>query len=274
MLIALAAVAASVTLLLFLAWLLQRRFIYFPVREPPPSAAALFPRGEDVHFTTEDGLTLGAWYVRPSGVSAGATVIVLGGNGGHREYRVDLVRAFAVAGFAVLMVDYRGYGDNPGDPDEAGLLADARAARAYLLTRSEVEATRLAYFGESLGAAIAVALAVEHPPAAVVLRSPFSSLEAVARVHYPFLPGRWLLRDRFPAAEQIARIAAPTLVIAGERDRIVPPEQSREVFEAAAGPKTWLLVPGADHNDLALAAGEAMLARVCAFLRDAVGRPP
>ncbi|MSP93609.1 MAG: alpha/beta hydrolase [Myxococcales bacterium] len=293
MLIAVGAIAAVVAVLVFLAWLWQRRLIYFPLREPPTSAAARFPGGEDVRYTTNDGLTLGAWFVRPAGHSTGATVIIFGGNGGHRGYRAPLVDAFAAAGYAVLMVDYRGYGENPGEPTEAGLLADARAARAYLLARPDIDPDRLVYFGESLGAAVAVALSGEHPPAALVLRSPFASLADMAQVHYPFLPASWLLRDRYPTLERIVRlgvpeagtapraptgdrtvrVAVPLLVIAGERDQIVPSEQSRQVYEAAPGPKAWVAVPDADHNDLALAAGDAILAHMFAFLRDALGPP-
>src|SRR5205807_5382312 len=133
----------------------------------------------------------------------------------------------ADAGCQVLLFDYRGYGRNPGSPSEAGLLADARAARAYLRTRSDVDERRLVYFGESLGAAVAVALAVEEPPGALVLRSPFRSLAEVGRLHYPYLPVDLMLADRYPTADRIARVQAPLLVIAAERDEIIPVEQSR-----------------------------------------------
>ena len=122
----------------------------------------------------------------------------------------------------MLLLDYRGYVGNPGSPSEDGLLADARAARAYLLSRADVDPARLVYFGESLGAAVAVALAAEHPPAALILRSPFTSLADIAAVHYPFLPAGLMLRDRYESIERIGRVRAPLLVVAGQRDRIVP----------------------------------------------------
>ena len=147
-------------------------------------------------------------------------------------------------------------------------MADARAARAYLASRDDVDPDRLIYFGESLGAAVAVALAIEHPPAALVLRSPFTSLTDIGRHHYPYLPVRPLLRDRYPAIDQIARVTAPLLVIAGERDRIVPPSHSRRLYDAAAAPKRWALIPGADHNDLALLAGEQFISDVVRFLAE------
>ena len=107
----------------------------------------------------------------------------------------------------MLLFDYRGYGDSAGSPDERGLALDARAARRYLLSRPDVDAARLVYFGESLGAAVAVELAAEHPPAALVLRSPFTSMADVGSYHYPILPVRLLLRDRYAAIDVSRRCA-------------------------------------------------------------------
>ena len=113
------------------------------------------------------------------------TLIVFNGNAGNRAYRADLARAFRGRGAAVLLFDYRGFGGNDGRPTESGLAADARAARAYLDTRNDVDHKRLVYFGESLGAAVALGLAVEHPPLALVLRSPFTSLADVGATALP-----------------------------------------------------------------------------------------
>ena len=268
----LAAVAALALALLglFLLWYHQRQLIYFPSQVVPPAAAVL-PGSEEVAFDTEDGLRLGGWFVPPVGEPRGLTVLVFNGNGGNRAHRAPLAAALARAGLAVLLFDYRGYGGNPGTPTETGLLADARAARAYLASRRDVDPGRLVYLGESLGAAVAVALAAEQPPRAMVLRSPFTSLVDVGRLHYPALPVGLLLRDRYPSLERIGRVAAPLLVVAGERDRLVPVEQSRRLYEAAAEPKRFVLIAGADHNDYALLAGDRLIAEVVHFLDDAAG---
>ena len=101
----------------------------------------------------------------------------------------------------MLLFDYRGYGGNPGSPSERGLARDVRAAHRFLVCDAgQYRATRLLYYGESLGAAVVVELATEHPPAGLVLRWPFVDLAAAGHVHYPFLPVRTLLRDRFPLA--------------------------------------------------------------------------
>ena len=159
----------------------------------------------------------------------------------------------------MLLFDYRGYGGNPGSPSEEGLALDVRAARDFLLEDADVPPERLLYFGESLGAAVVTELATEHPPAGLVLRSPFVDLAAVAAVHYPFLPARALLRDRFPVAEQLARVEVPTTVVYGSEDSIVPPGQSRAVAEAAGRLHRPGRGAGADHNDRVLLDGEPLV---------------
>ena len=253
--------AAGVLLLLLavlvgLLWEVQRRLIYLPGGVPGPAAAQL-PGAEDVALRTEDGLDLGAWYL-PGATDDGPAVLVANGNGGHRGLRAPLARRLGEAGLAVLLFDYRGYGGNPGSPSEEGLALDVRAARAFLLDAG-APADRLIYFGESLGAAVVTELATEHPPAGLVLRSPFVDLASVGSEHYPFLPVRALLRDRYPVAEQIAGVRVPTTVVYGSRDSIVPPAQSRSVAEAAPQLHALVEVPGADHNDLVLLDGDEVV---------------
>lgn len=259
----LAMVAAVVALTLL--WWFQGQLIYFPDRRFPPAAAAP-PGAQEVTFDTADGLRLHGWFVPAAGAARGATVLVFNGNGGNRAARAPLAAALARQGLAVLLFDYRGYGGNPGTPTEPGLLADARAARRYLAGRGDVDPARLVYLGESLGAAVAVALAAEQPPQALILRSPFTSLVDMGRLHYPLLPVGPLLRDRYPSVDRIGGVAAPVLVVAGERDRLIPVAQSRRLYEAAAEPKRFALIAGADHNDYALAAGDQFIREVTRFL--------
>ncbi|HEY0510084.1 MAG TPA: alpha/beta fold hydrolase, partial [Blastococcus sp.] len=189
-------------LLVGLFWAFQRSLVYLPAPGPVPAAASVLPGARDVVLTTSDGLDLGGWFL-PAGDDAPA-VLVASGNAGHRGHRAELAEALHGAGLAVLLFDYRGYGGNPGSPTERGLALDVRAARDFLIEEAAVPPERLLYLGESLGAAVVTELATEHPPAGLVLRSPFVDLAAMAGVHYPFLPARLLLRDRFPVAEQLA----------------------------------------------------------------------
>src|SRR6476620_1500961 len=248
--------------LLALLWSQQRRFIYFPSPGPVPSAATALPNGQDVVLDTDDGIRLGAWYFPvPGGAPA---VLICHGNGGDRSGRHDLAEAFNRMGLSVLLFDYRGYGGNPGRPAEDGLAADARAAQEWLAKQPGVE--QIVYFGESLGAAVAVGLAVQRPPAALVLRSPFTSLADVASVHYPWLPVGRMLLDRYPSIERIASVHVPVLVIAGDRDDIVPEQLSRRLYDAAQEPKQYVLVPGVGHNDQELSDGKQMLNEIEGFL--------
>jgi fermentation-respiration switch protein FrsA (DUF1100 family) len=246
-------------------WLLQRRMIYFPDTAVPP-AGSLLPGAQEITLRTEDGLALGAWHLAPTRADRGITILVMPGNAGSRALRAPLARRLAAKGFAVLLLDYRGYGGNPGSPSEDGLITDARAARAYLAGHG-VPAQRLIYFGESLGAAVATRLAAEQPPGGLVLRSPFTSLAAVGSRHYPLLPVRLLLRDRFPVTELISHIQVPTAVVYGSADTIVPPEHSLAVAAAAGGPVRTVEVLGADHNDAALLEGSDLVAAVLDLAR-------
>jgi fermentation-respiration switch protein FrsA (DUF1100 family) len=234
-----------------LLWGLQRRLIYLPQGAPGPVPAG----AREVALTTDDGLRLGGWFF--PGDDGAPAVLVANGNGGHRGLRAPLAEALQDAGLSVLLFDYRGYAGNAGSPSEAGLALDVRAARAFLLEK--VPAERLLYYGESLGCAVVTELATEHPPAALVLRSPFTDLAAVGSAHYPFLPVRLLLRDRYPVREEIARVDVPTTVVYGTADTIVPPDQSRAVAHAAARLHRLVAVPGADHNDLALLDGPELI---------------
>jgi fermentation-respiration switch protein FrsA (DUF1100 family) len=247
-------------------WLFQRKLIYIPMVQRVPSAESVLAGAREVTFDTEDGLTLRGWFVPAVSEPAGA-LLVFNGNAGNRSFRAPLAEALSQRGYAVMLFDYRGYGGNPGRPSERGLLADGRAARAWLESEMGLDQDRIAFFGESLGAAVALALAVERPPAALVLRSPFSSLVAIGRLHYPFLPVNLLLSDRYPSIDLIAGLEAPLLIIAGESDRIVPIEQSRELYEAAPrGRKRFVPLPGAGHNDYELLAGRRLIDETVQFL--------
>jgi len=274
-------VVVVVVVALSLVWALQRHLIYLPSSSQVPSAATVLPGARDVVLETEDGLRLGAWFVpagEPAGGAAGGpprgtAVLVANGNAGDRSARAPLARALSARGLAVLLFDYRGYGANPGSPTEQGLARDARAAQRYLVEQGGVRADRLLYLGESLGAAVVTRLATERPPAGIVLRSPFVDLASVGQVHYPFLPVRTLLKDRYPLAEQLAGVRAPVTVVYGSADSVVPPQQSRAVAEAAPTLHRAVVVAGADHNDRALLDGPELVDAV-ADLAERVDRTP
>ena len=259
-------VLVAAALVLLLLWVGQRRLIYFPFGSVPAPADVGLTHAETISFGTADGLTLGGWFV-PAAREPRVTMIVFNGNAGHRALRAPLAAALAPHGVATLLMDYRGYGGNAGSPSEEGLARDARAARAYVASRRDVDPTRIVYFGESLGTGVAVRLASEQRPFGLILRSPFPSLVDVGRYHYPLLPVAWLLRDRFDCIARIRQVGCPLLVIAGDRDSIIPLAMSERLFAASPEPKRLVTIPGADHNDDELLAGSRMIAAIVDFLR-------
>ncbi len=256
------AVVVLAVVVVALAWVFQRRLVYLPFGAPDGSAGAYLDGGRDVVLHTDDGLDLTAWWAPATGPARDRTVLVAPGNGGSRVLRVPLAQALAAEGFDVLLVEYRGYGGNPGSPTEEGLAADVGAAYRYLVEERGVAPDRLVLFGESLGGAPLTRLATERPVGALVLRSPFTSLADVGVRAYPYLPVRALLRDRFPLLEHVRSVRAPVAVVAGAADEIVPVEQSRAVADAAGA--LYVEVPGARHNDTELNSGQAVVAVVVA----------
>jgi pimeloyl-ACP methyl ester carboxylesterase len=228
---------------------LQRQLIYFPDSTPVPPAGDVIDGARDVTLHTSDGLRLAAWFVPARSASdRHLAVLVAPGNGGNRLGRVQLATELSRRGLAVLLMDYRGYGGNPGSPSEDGLARDALAA-AVALDELGYPGERTIYFGESLGSGVVAALQARRPPAGVVLRSPFTDLAAVGAHHYPWLPVRLLLRDRFEVIGPLSDSEVPTTVIYGDRDSVVPPELSARVAEEATTLVERVVIRGADHND-------------------------
>src|SRR5262249_18388676 len=222
--------------ILVLLFFLQRSLLYVPDRRRPDLAdTGLAPAMRAIEIVTADGLRLLAWY-QPSTANPGALLLYLHGNAGHIGDRGDRVRPYLDAGFGVLLVEYRGYGGNPGRPSEAGFYADARAAVDFLAQQG-VTTDRIVLYGESLGTGVAVQMAVERDCAALVLEAPYTSVGAVAQSRYWMFPVRRLVLDKFDSLSKIGRVRCPVFIMHGERDRIIPVRYGRELFQATPAPK-------------------------------------
>ena len=250
---------------------LQRQLVYLPDSRAVPPAATAVAGARDVSLTTSDGLTLGAWFVPAAPAhDLDVAVLVAPGNGGNRSDRAGLATELSGRGLAVLLLEYRGYGGNPGSPDEEGLAADADAA-VRALEELGHPLRRTVFLGESLGGGVVAALQARHRPAGVVLRSPFTELADVGAHHYPWLPVRLLLQDRFPVTAYLRESEVPVTVVYGDRDSVVPTRLSERVADEAASLFERVVVPGADHNDPVLVSGP-VAAAVARLARAVTGR--
>jgi uncharacterized protein len=233
-------------------WLLNS-LLYFPSRAiiETPDRAGLDYR--DLSFESDDGECLHGWWIGARRDPLGH-LLLCHGNAGSVGDRVLHAALLTAAGFDVLLFDYRGYGRSSGRPSEQGTYRDARAALRCVFEQPGVDPARLFYLGESLGGAVAVDLAVERPPAGLVLLSAFTGVRELGRLHYPFVPAA-LIPDAYPTVRRVRDLHVPLLVLHGDRDEIVPLSQGRAVFEAAPGPKRMHVFPGRGHNDLVPRAG-------------------
>ena len=240
----------------------ENSLLYFPVRALASSPEAHGLRADALSVPTEDGETLAGWWIRGAGRRA---LLFFHGNAGNAADRLDRARILnGRFGLDVFLVDYRGYGGSTGSPSEEGLGRDARAIYRTARERG-FAADGIVLFGESLGSAVAARLASELPAGAVILETPFLSIRAMAKEHYPWVPV-FLIRSRFDNARRVASIAAPKLFLVAERDEIVPPEHGRRLYALASAPKTLYLIPGARHNDTYTTGGEGYWRAVSEFL--------
>lgn len=254
MVVACAATASAVLLL-------QRRLIFHPDdRRPMPSLGIAGLRV--ISADAQSRLAATAWFV-PATYGL-PTVVFLHGNAGNIGDREDRMAAFARAGIGILMVEYPGYGSEPGTPSEKGLLEAGRRALDFL-DRIGVHSTHVILYGESIGTGIATRLATERQVGGLILESPYTSILDIARQLVPWLPVRLLLLDRFEQLSLIAMVHAPLLVLQGSLDRVVPPAMGQAVFATANQPKRLWTAPEAGHNDLA---GFGAIEEAIAFVRE------
>jgi fermentation-respiration switch protein FrsA (DUF1100 family) len=147
-----------------------------------------------------------------------------------------------------MIVDYRGFGKSQGHPSESGTYLDAQAAWDHLTQVRGTPDRSIIVMGESLGGAVAIDLALRHPPAALVVQSTFTKLADVAAIQYPLLPVRWLLRHHYDSIDKVGRITCPKLFIHSTDDMLIPIANGKALFNAASEPKQFLLTPGG-HNE-------------------------
>ena len=241
-------IAIIYLILIALFFYFQRLLMYFPSQNLPNPNQVQLSEMKVIQLQTSDGLTLYSWYHKAK--HNRKTIVYFHGNGGNIADRSIRVKPLLNAGMGLLMLNYRGYGDNEGKPSEKGLIKDAQSALNFLLNKENIELEKIILLGESLGTAMAIKLASENLIGAVILESPFISATEVGRRAYPFLPVKLLIKDRYDNLSKIGRIKSPILIIHGERDMIVPAKHGRTLLKNAKQPKRGVFLSDAGHNDL------------------------
>lgn len=236
-------------------WDTQRQHIFEPSALLQTDPARIGLRYEEAHIPVGQGGERGelfGWWL-PAERRDAPVILYLHGNDKNIGHGHDLDSGARLhsMGYNVLMVDYRGYGrSSVGEPSEAKVYEDAEAAWRYLMESRASPPQRTFIYGHSLGGAIAIDLAVRHPEAAgLITESTFTTMTAMAKTRYGFLPVELLLNQYFDSLGKIARLKVPVLLIHGTWDAIIPPEMSRELFDHAPQPKQLKLIEGGEHTN-------------------------
>jgi fermentation-respiration switch protein FrsA (DUF1100 family) len=246
--------------------LFEEKLIFIPTRYPGGDWNPAGLQFEDVKFSAADGTALHGWYCPVE--SPRATVLISHGNAGNITHRADEIQLWhRHLNVSVFIYDYRGYGQSRGSPNETGVYADARAAYHWLTEVRGIPARQIVLRGESIGSAVSLQLALEVAHRALIMESPFTSATEMGERMLPWLPVRWLIRNRFDNMAKITQYNGPLLVTHGTRDSIVPFEMGERVFERANDPKRFYAVRGADHNDVPFVGGSAYFQAIDDFLK-------
>lgn len=260
------AIILTLALLKVLVWWLQPRLAFAPKpdKTPPPPAFSRF------EATAEDGVRVTGW-VSPFDDSL-PVILYFCGNAGNLSDRADLLTELVKHRLGVVAFNYRGTGESEGMPSEDGLYRDAEAVLSYLTTTCSVVPARIVLWGHSIGGAVAAHLAGDHPCAGVILESTFLSAAKMSKRIIPVIPLQFFLTYRFDNQENVARLTVPLLLIHGTADQVVPPSDSKRLFELASCPKDLWLVEGAGHNDICDIAGADFYQRIADFSQQATAR--
>jgi hypothetical protein len=227
--------------------------------------------GEDIWFKVATGERVHGWFIRAQTQPAFATVLYCHGNGGNLTDVAWVAENLSKHDLNVLIFDYRGYGRSEGKlTDEWGLYADTEAAYEYLRRERGVKPEKLVLYGQSLGSTVAIDIASRQSCGALIVESGLSSASDMGAVAIPWLPRwlHWLGKNRFESTRKIAEVKCPVLVTHGTDDDVIPVDQGRKLYEAAAGPKELMIVTGGDHF-LMNSGGSKYFDRFISFIRDA-----
>ncbi len=248
--------------LLLALFVFQRNLMYHPGTPLKPLDETMIPDAQVHHLESDTGQRLQSWYLPPQ--PGKPVVVFFHGNAGTIADRDFKVAPWRDAGYGVWLTGYRGFSGNAGLPSESGLYADARTAIEKLINVG-IEPAQMVLYGESLGTGVATQMAFERaaagtPVRGLILEAPFLSMGAAAQFRYPYVPAKWLVRDKYLNHAKIEHIDAPLLLIHGDQDRVLPQSHGRTLFDTAKHPKQAVWLEGAGHTDVYdFGAGDAVM---------------
>jgi len=230
--------------ILFTTYFFQRNLLYHP-KENNYFGDPLLVSIEKVKIKTQDNIELLSWYHNKN-INNYKTILFLHGNAGSLENRIHKINHFKDMNINFLLVAWRGFSGNEGKPTEEGLYEDARSAVRWLKSKGILEKNIIIY-GESLGTGVATEIAQKKNFAGIILESPFTSMIDAGKTKYPYLPVRFLLKDKYESNIKIKNIKSPILIMHGKVDNIVPFYMGKKIYELANEPKYFYFSEYDDH---------------------------
>ena len=227
---------------------IQRKILFNTVGKPKKPAEYNLKNVEEIKIPTVDGLKLLAWYSKPK--SNLPVLLYFHGNSfdiGERAYRI---KKYINANWSVLLLAWRGFSGNDGNPSEKNLYIDGESALKWILKNTQFNYSDLVIYGESLGTGVAVELSTRYKFLSTVLEAPFLSIPAIAKKRYKIYPTKYLVKDKFDNLNKIDKINSPLLIISGKKDEIVPHGHSHILFKKAKVIKKSVFIDEAMHNNL------------------------
>jgi fermentation-respiration switch protein FrsA (DUF1100 family) len=226
---------------------IENFFIFFPQSHLEQKPEDLHLDHKELFFNTEDDERLHGWLFPLSEKSP--LILFLHGNAGNISHRLDNVRLLLDQGLSVFIFDYRGYGRSTGKPTENGLYMDGIAAYDHLVREEHVTPGNIILFGRSLGAAVAVDIALKREARALIIESAFTSTKDMAKNMSLFALLAPVLPSNYNNLKKIPQIDGPKLIIHGTKDNIVPYSMGKKLYDASKAPKFFFPIERAGHND-------------------------
>lgn len=249
----------------------QRRLVFNPAVTPevdkPRSSGH---RTRAIVLRARDGTKLSGWLMKPALVGRQPAVIYFGGRSEEVSWVArDAGRLFP--GMTVLAVNYRGYGGSLGEPAEQHIVDDGRMLFDWLAERSHVDPERIAVVGRSLGSGVAVQVATERDPHALVLITPYDSVLAIAKRKFRAVPVDFVLRHRFESIKYAHALRAPTYVIRAASDDVVPHSHTDLLVARLGRLQLDEIIPDSDHMNIPYL--ESTQERIARFLATQFSQP-